>query len=78
MNNPMTIETVSHAIRNGAVDHNEGLGLIRGLIDRDYGNALKWYKKGCIDATDGEIFEDGIESEFYDSYGEEFGNNDDK
>lgn len=34
MSKEMTVETVCHAIRSGAVDHNEGLGLIRGLIDR--------------------------------------------
>ena len=34
MSNPISIETVSHAIRNGSVDHNTGLELIRGLIDR--------------------------------------------
>ncbi len=35
--NPMSVETVSNSIRSGSVDHNEGLALIRGLIDRAIG-----------------------------------------
>lgn len=48
---PMSVETVSHAIRSEAVDHNEGLELIRGLIDR------------AIDKDRGELFKALVRAE---------------